>query len=116
MKLNRKAIWLIFMTIFTFEGCDEKNAQSEIDLNNSVVIDVRTKKEFDRGHLKNAVNIPHTEIKEKIKSHVVDKNRKVVVYCRSGRRSGIAKDILDEMGYRNVINGGGYKKLKKIEK
>ena len=114
--MNLKAICLLFMTILAFAGCDEINAQSEIDLKNYVVIDVRTKKEFDQGHLKNAVNIPHTEIKEKIKSHVVDKNRKIIVYCRSGRRSGIAKDILDQMGYRNVINGGGYNKLKKIEK
>jgi len=109
-------MWMIFVTILALTGCEEKDIQSEIDLKDSVVIDVRTKKEFDQGHLKNAVNIPHTEIKEKIENHVADKNRKIIVYCRSGRRSGIAKDILDEMGYRNVINGGGYQKLKKIEK
>lgn len=82
----------------------------------SKIIDVRTEKEYKEGHLKNAINIPHTEIREKINEYVKDKEEKIILYCRSGRRSGIAKKILEEMGYKNIINAGGYEELKKQER
>lgn len=91
-------------------GVDEKN----IAINEySTVIDVRTEQEYKEGHLKNAINIPHVEIKNKIKEHVKDKDQKIILYCRSGRRSGIAENILKEMGYKNAINAGAYEQLKK---
>jgi phage shock protein E len=43
------------------------------------------------------------------------KGETIIVYCRSGRRSGIAKTFLDEMGYIKVTDGGAYAKLKKKE-
>jgi phage shock protein E len=82
---------------------------------NSQVIDVRTELEYKEGHLKNAINIPHVEINNKINAYVKDKNQKIILYCRSGRRSGIAEKTLKEMGYKNVINAGAYEKLKKME-
>jgi len=57
------------------------------------------------------MNVPYTEIKGQIKSITKDTSKNIVVYCRSGRRSGIAKKALIKMGYRNVVNGGGYKNL-----
>jgi phage shock protein E len=81
--------------------------------NNTVLIDVRTKDEFKSGHLEKAINIPYTEIEDQIKSITKDTNKNIVVYCRSGRRSGIAQKTLLKMGYENVINGGGYKDLLK---
>ena len=92
-----------------------EDPQPKYDMNGSVVIDVRTKQEYDQGHLKNAVNIPYDEIKGKIKNHVKDINENIIVYCRSGRRSGIAKKNLDDMGYKNVINAGAYRDLIKTE-
>lgn len=82
---------------------------------NSTVIDVRTAQEYKKGHLHNAVNIAHVDIKDKIAEYVPDKNKKIILYCRSGRRSGIAKKTLNDMGYKNVINAGAYKKLQKEE-
>ena len=81
--------------------------------NNTVLIDVRTKEEFKNGHLEKAINIPYTEIEEQIKSITKDNHKNIVVYCRSGRRSGIAQKTLIQMGYKNVVNGGGYKDLLK---
>ena len=81
--------------------------------NNTVLIDVRTKEEFNSGHLEKAINIPYTEIEEQIKLITKDTNKNIVVYCRSGRRSGIAQKTLVQMGYKNVVNGGGYKDLLK---
>ena len=79
---------------------------------NTTLIDVRTVAEYNAGHLDTAINIPHTEIKEKIAGIVTDKERTIIVYCRSGRRSGIALSVLKKMGYKNVTNAGAYKSLK----
>lgn len=51
--------------------------------------------------------IPHTEIEQRIQSAVPDKESSIAVYCRSGRRSGIAKEAMERMGYKNVTNLGG---------
>ena len=88
------------------------NPEVMID-NNTVLIDVRTKEEFKSGHLEKAINIPYTEIEEQIKSITKDNHKNIVVYCKSGRRSGIAQKTLMQMGYKNVVNGGGYKDLLK---
>jgi len=76
-----------------------------------LLIDVRTKEEFDEGHLKTALHIPHTEIQDVIEDYITDHNAEIVVYCRSGHRSGFAKEILEELGYQNVVNAGGYEAL-----
>lgn len=77
------------------------------------VIDVRSQAEWDEGHLEQAVLIPHTEIADRIASVTEDKSAKIVVYCKVGGRAGKAKTALEEMGYTNVENGGGYEDLKK---
>ena len=76
----------------------------------TLVVDVRTAKEFAAGHYNGAVNIPLDDIKKRI-NEFGDKNRTVIVYCRTGRRSGIAKKILEEHGYKKVINYGGLKDM-----
>ena len=70
-------------------------------------IDVRTAVEFNAGHVDEAVNIPYDEIAEGIGTLNVGKNSVIYVYCRSGRRSGIAKDKLEGLGYSQVFNIGG---------
>ena len=70
-------------------------------------IDVRSAGEFDGGHVEGAVNIPHTEIVERIAEVTENKDATLYLYCRSGRRSGIAADALSEAGFSNAINIGG---------
>ena len=72
-------------------------------------------KNMKRDILKNAINIPHTEIGVKMADHVKNKENKITVYCRSGRRSGIAKKILVNIGHKCVVNAGAYAKLKEQE-
>ena len=93
-------------------GVDEKKIVID---KNSTIIDVRTEQEYKEGHLKNSIHIPLADIKNKINDQVKDKDQKIILYCRSGRRSGIAEKILKEMGYKNVVNAGAYDKLKKLE-
>jgi phage shock protein E len=72
----------------------------------AVVIDVRTVGEFESGHLEGALNIPVQEI-ARVDLSFVKKDQPVVVYCRSGNRSGSAQQILQSKGYNQVHNGGG---------
>lgn len=74
-------------------------------------IDVRTAQEFDAGHLEGAVNIPYDEIEQNISAISADKAADIQLYCRSGRRAGIALETLRHMGYGNVTNAGSYEQL-----
>ncbi len=76
------------------------------------LIDVRTPQEFAEGHLAGAVNIEYQEIVNKIGRVTSDKNARIELYCRSGRRSGIAQVLLKDAGYRNVVNLGGFETLR----
>jgi phage shock protein E len=77
----------------------------------ALLIDVRTDGEFNAGHLPDARHIPYEQV-DRLKAAIgEDKGRSVVVYCRSGRRSGIAKKSLVEAGYTNIVNGGAYSRL-----
>lgn len=73
----------------------------------AVLIDVRSAEEFNTGHLAGAVNIPHTEIAEKISGVAKDKSTPLYLYCRSGRRVGIAMEELSKLGYTKMVNLGG---------
>ncbi|AXQ16217.1 hypothetical protein AYI72_00255 [Shewanella algae] len=78
----------------------------------AMLVDVRTPEEYAEGHLPEAVNIPFEQIAEVFAKQGIAKDTPVVVYCRSGRRSGIAKESLEKAGYQEVYNGGGYDSLK----
>lgn len=76
-----------------------------------VWIDVRSPEEHAAGHLSAAQNIPLEQITAKIAEAVPDKNAPVNLYCKSGRRAGLAKQMLEKLGYTRVTNHGGYQDL-----
>lgn len=79
----------------------------EIDFSNTVLIDVRTKEEWDNGYIKGATNIPIDELRNRLYEIPVDK--KIIVYCRVGLRGYLAARILMQSGFKNVWNlSGGY--------
>ena len=69
-----------------------------------LIIDVRTEAEWKSGHIEGAVLIPYEQIGEKIGAIAKDKSQRIYLYCRTGRRSKIAKETLDKLGYKNIIN------------
>ena len=73
----------------------------------SVMIDVRTDEEWRAGYIEGAIHIPLPEIKKNIENYKISKDEEILLYCRSGNRSGRAKVILDELGYTNTTNIGG---------
>lgn len=72
---------------------------------NIQLIDVRTRKEYDRGHIKQARNIP-IKNKRKFKENLqeLDKERPIYVYCYSGVRSKRASRILKQLGFKDIID------------
>lgn len=67
-----------------------------------IVIDVRTREEYEAGHVPGAVLIPHDEVDARIRQLKPWEGREIVVYCRSGRRSQIAEDRMRALGLTNV--------------
>ena len=71
------------------------------------IIDVRSKNEYSENHLTGSVNIPLSDIKQKIEKIVPNKDRKILLYCQSGLRSKKAIRILEKLGYNNLYNLNG---------
>ena len=82
----------------------------ELIKDGALLVDVRTPSEYEE-HISGAINIPHLQINDRLSEFGSDKERQIVVYCRSGHRSEIAKSMLEKAGYKNVCNGGGYEDL-----
>jgi phage shock protein E len=73
------------------------------------ILDVRSKGEFQRGSIKGAVNFPLDHMPQQLPK--LKKDAIIITCCASGRRSGIAKNILQQQGYTQVYNGGGWQML-----
>lgn len=104
--------FMIFLGfLLPLAACANEGAHANLskeELKKMVIIDVRTQAEWDAGHLDDAILIPLDVITKEITDKVKDKNTPIALYCRSGRRSGIATTQLREMGYKNVENYGGF--------
>ena len=99
------------IVVFYFYNSNNKSKKAIEVLNNGgILIDVRTPQEFASGNYKNSINIPLNTIEqnlEKIKLY----NKKIILVCASGMRSGQANEILNRNGIDSV-NGGSWSKLK----
>ncbi|HEY4797862.1 MAG TPA: FAD-dependent oxidoreductase [Bacteroidia bacterium] len=74
---------------------------------NDILLDVRTKKEFEAGSIANAINIPLDSIRERM--HELDKSKKIYLFCLAGLRGYFAQRILTQNGFDDVVNlSGGY--------
>ena len=114
-----KKLIIIFICCLLLIGCNKSNnsvtingsgkgketmIESIISGGNYIVVDVRTKEEYDEGHVVDAINIPVDEINSEIE---LDKNKTILVYCKSGKRSSQARTKLKNLGY-NVVDLGAY--------
>jgi rhodanese-related sulfurtransferase len=83
----------------------------EVISNGAVILDVRSKGEYQSGHLKNSINIPVDTLEQNIKK--IKKDKPVITCCASGARSASALRILKANGFEEVYNGGAWTSLKK---
>ncbi|MCL2410570.1 MAG: rhodanese-like domain-containing protein [Treponema sp.] len=85
----------------------ERAYQMMLELNEFILLDVRTEAEFRERHIAGAILIPIDELEAHAQAELLDKDIVIFVYCRTGVRSENAAVILAGMGYSQVFNMGG---------
>lgn len=111
-NINNKK-FIILVLSFLLIGCSnniENNSNNVYDLmkeNEYIIIDVRSKEEYEESHVKDSINIPYDKINENIK---LDKDKIIFVYCQSGMRSNVAFVRLSNYGYE-VYNLGNFEDI-----
>lgn len=120
--IQKSMLFLIFAALIIVTGCSSNKEANvaeyttitaamaqemmaeETDL---IILDVRTESEYRSGHIPNSILLPYDKIPEQAESLLTNKDSKILVYCRSGRRSAIASKELAALGYTNVYDFGG---------
>jgi len=91
-------------------GMGPKVNYAELVKLGAIILDVRSKGEFNGGHIKGSINISVDQLGNNL-SKLKDKSKPIITCCASGMRSASAKSILKSNGYTNVHNGGGWHSL-----
>lgn len=71
---------------------------------NVLILDVRTPEEFAAGHVPGAKNIPHDQLSNRLAELAGAKDKDIIVYCRSGRRSEMALNTLSSQGFKRLLH------------
>ena len=101
-QANEKPKEAIYMNITAEQAKQMMDTESDY-----IILDARTQEEYDEAHIPGAIVIPNTELEARAESELPDKDQMILVYCRSGRRSKLAAEILVELGYTNIYEFGG---------
>lgn len=105
------AVVIYFLIGFRQKGYVKISAEQAHQIMTSgeayILLDVRTPEEYAERHIPGAVLIPDYELKSRAERELPDKDRLILVYCRSGNRSQKAANALLKMGYTNVKDFGG---------
>ncbi len=99
------------MGLLNFLFGKKDQAIQDFKIRDAIILDVRTKKEWDAGHIEGAKHIPLANVSAKV-SEIKQWNKPVITCCLSGGRSGQAASFLNQNGIETV-NGGGWKSLQK---
>lgn len=94
-------VWLLFLRGGGVSGSEARRLVGS----GALLVDVRTPKEFSTGHIDGAVNIPLQGLDQRL-GELGAKDRAIVLYCRSGNRSGRARRMLESAGFRSVHDLG----------
>ena len=97
-------------TIKKLLGIGPKTDYAQLVKAGAIILDVRSKSEFEGGHIRGAVNIPVDQLRNNF-SRLKDKRKPIITCCASGMRSASAKSILLSNGFTEVHNGGGWSSL-----
>lgn len=115
----KKVCYLVlsFLMVMTLVACQSQTEVQSIDgdtvyqmlqdQEDFVLVDVREQDEYDEGHIPNSILIPLGTIEKDFEIKVPSKDKKIVIYCRSGRRSKEAYTKVVNLGYKNVYDLGG---------
>ena len=127
-KLSAAIVILLFISIFIFAQKEESHDDAVISVSelikkienkeNVFLLDVRTESEFEGnlGHIEGATLIPLNELKDRLGELEEQKEKEIVVICRSGNRSGVATNILIKEGFDAFNMAGGMIAYRVMEK
>jgi rhodanese-related sulfurtransferase len=106
---------VLFLYVMLIRAKASDPVQSvELLKSGALFIDVRTPAEFAEAPVPGSVNYPLSELEKHIENAKVEKDQAILLFCRSGRRSGIGMDKLTAMGYTNVVNVGAFNNAVKV--
>ncbi|WP_297135998.1 rhodanese-like domain-containing protein [Terrisporobacter sp.] len=91
------------MSIYENISSEELNNMIEKD-KNILLLDVRTKEEYNTMHIPNSINIPLQDLEIDLDNILSYTDKDVIIYCRSGKRSITAAYILEENGFKHIYN------------
>lgn len=97
-------------TIRHLFGMGIKTDYAQLVKEGALILDVRSRGEFENGHIKGAINIPVDQLQGNL-NKIKDKNNPIITCCASGIRSAAAKSKLMASGYTKVFNGGSWSSL-----
>ena len=84
------------------------------NLKEALIIDVRSEAKWNQGHLLKAQRVDWDKISNEIAKIAPEKNKKIILYCRSGNRAGKAMKVLASMGYTDLTNAGGLESAQEL--
>ncbi|HUI92752.1 MAG TPA: rhodanese-like domain-containing protein [Chitinivibrionales bacterium] len=118
MKLLIIAAIIIAVAVIAFNIYKRESMEDLFSLppGELLVIDVRTKQEYDAGHFSTALNIPYDQVAGRIGELEPYKLKTVILYCHSGNRAATAEKVLKKNGFANVVNAGGYDNISRYDR
>jgi len=107
-------VWFVFLMAFFWDNAQRSGqtvsttqATQMINKQNALVLDIRDKKEFNEGHLADALNIPYGSLADRMSELESQKERPIILVCKSGQTVGIAGKTLKQKGYQVFRMSGG---------
>jgi len=107
-----KYILLVAFTIFSCslinnESINQMNSDELIEfieLNDAILVDVRTEDEYNSGYIENSLNIDYFSNDFSVNADKLDKNTPIILYCRSGNRSSMSANKISKLGFKEIYN------------
>ena len=102
----------IFSTIFSCslinnESINQINSDELIEfieLNDAILVDVRTEDEYNSGYIENSLNIDYFSNEFSVNADKLDKTIPIILYCRSGKRSSMSANKISKLGFKEIYN------------
>ena len=113
--MNFLKFLIVFIMLNFFNNLFGQNTSQDLAAivnDGALLVDVRTPQEFAEGSVKGAVNIPLDKVQSQLAKFKGKKH--IIVFCRSGNRSGQALSILKQNGFENAVNGGIWQNVKQF--
>ncbi len=113
MKFKHLSQILILVLFSRFAQADTQGIEAQALLQQletqqaGVIVDVRSTKEFAQGHIPGALNIPYNDLAHN-RQLTAYKEQPIIIYCRSGRRAQIARQLLQEQGFKQLLLLNGH--------